>query len=194
FYDCGSLCKVVIPDSVTDVGEEVFAHCGNLSVLVLPKSLEHLAANLRVPKDFEIKNGVLIRYRGKLSIVKIPEGVTKIGERAFEGCSSMEQVNFPESVTVIGKNAFKDCRGLRNLSIPESIKRIEEDAFVNCLLLRHVRFPSTLEYIGDHAFGYYCYDKYDMPMPYKAYGKYPLFYVNYEEGSAADEYFKRHRK
>ena len=56
--------------------------------------------------DFIIKNGELVKYKGEGGDVVIPEGVTSIGEHAFDNCRSLISVTIPNSVTSIGKYAF----------------------------------------------------------------------------------------
>ena len=38
--------------------------------------------------------------------ISIPDGVTNIGDKAFEDCKSLVSINIPNSVTNIGDNAF----------------------------------------------------------------------------------------
>ena len=52
--------------------------------------------------DFIIENGVLVDYTGSGGHVTIPEGVTKIGDEAFENGSNLQSVSIPDSVTEIG--------------------------------------------------------------------------------------------
>ena len=58
--------------------------------------------------EFEIVTE-LKKYNGNEKKVTIPEGVTIIGENAFENCTSLTEINIPDSVTSIGKGAFKGC-------------------------------------------------------------------------------------
>lgn len=51
--------------------------------------------------DFVIENGELKEYTGRAENVEIPEGVTRIGDRAFENCKSLQSVVIPEGVTRI---------------------------------------------------------------------------------------------
>ena len=69
---------------------------------------------------FKINNGVLEEYTEEPGITEviIPEGVTSIGESAFEGCDSLTIITIPESVTSIGESAFSDCYRLTSITIP----------------------------------------------------------------------------
>lgn len=59
--------------------------------------------------DFVIENGVLQEYHGPGGDVTIPECVTEIGERAFEGCAALTEVVLPQTVRRIGPWAFYQC-------------------------------------------------------------------------------------
>ncbi|MGI6204554.1 MAG: leucine-rich repeat domain-containing protein [Anaerovoracaceae bacterium] len=80
-------------------------------------------------KDFHIESGVLKEYRGNKKRVRIPYGVTSIGESAFECCESLTSIDIPDSVTSIGDRAFYACHSLTSVNIPDSVVSIGEDAF-----------------------------------------------------------------
>ena len=63
---------------------------------------------------FKIENGVLENCTEEpgVTVVVVPEGVTKIGSEAFTGLSSLESITLPDSVTQIGWSAFSGCKNL----------------------------------------------------------------------------------
>ncbi len=85
-------------------------------------------------KEFEIRNGVLKKYVGKGEDVVIPDGVTRIGDWAFEYNGSIMSATIPESVNSIGVCAFNDCENLTRITILGNIKSAEEYAFHGCKL------------------------------------------------------------
>ncbi len=87
-----------------------------------------------------------------LTSVTIPDGVTKIGESAFDGCSSLTSVTIPESVTEICDLAFSDCNSLTSVTIPESVTEICDWAFDGCSSLTSVTIPESVTKIGESAF------------------------------------------
>ena len=86
--------------------------------------------------------------------VKIPEGVTSIGESAFFECNSLRSVTIPEGVTSIGKHAFQVCRNLRSVTIPEGVTSIGDRVFANCDNLEAVALPRSVRRIEPNAFVY----------------------------------------
>ena len=58
--------------------------------------------------DFQIENGVLVKYTGAGGDTTVPEGVTSIGDFAFSECESVVNVVLPEDLTSIGSYAFLD--------------------------------------------------------------------------------------
>jgi len=106
--------------------------------------------------DFEIKNGVLVKYKGNSSDITIPDGVKKIGDEAFYECSGLKSVVIPNSVSSIGDYAFNYCDELTSVIIPNSVTSIGKFAFDGCGGLTSVTIPNSVISIGFNAFGSCC--------------------------------------
>ncbi len=74
----------------------------------------------------------------KLEKVTIPNTVTDIEDRVFDGCISLTSVNIPNSVTDIKGWAFRDCSSLTSVTIPNSVTRIYTTAFRGCESLQGI--------------------------------------------------------
>lgn len=61
--------------------------------------------------------------------VNIENGVTSIGDRAFEYCRNLTSIEIPNSVASIGDFAFDDCRSLTSIEIPNTVTSIGGSAF-----------------------------------------------------------------
>ena len=108
---------------------------------------------------YSISNGevTITNYAGSGGDVVIPdtiEGfpVVRIGDRAFEACSSLTSVTIPDSVTSIWTRAFALCRALTSISIPDSVTIIGEEAFYYCDSLTSVVIPDSVTSIRVQAF------------------------------------------
>ena len=87
-----------------------------------------------------------------LKTIQLPLNVTRIGDNAFWGCSSLTSLNIPEGVTSIGKEAFYRCTGLTSVTFPLSLTSIAETAFAICSQLTSVTIPGGVTNIGNSAF------------------------------------------
>jgi len=113
-----------------------------------------LEAELQGKFEFEISEERvrILRFLGEGPDAVIPEGVTHIGDSAFEFCGFLEKISFPGTLTHIGASAFLFCERLRNLTLPENLVFIDESAFYGCEKLESVTFPDGLAYLGHAAF------------------------------------------
>ena len=139
FFCCRSLSDIVIPSSVTSIGEWAFWGCSSLSDIVIPSSVT------------SIGDGAFMCCRS-LSKIVIPSSVTSIGFSAFFDCSSLSEIVIPSSVTSIGNRAFFSCRSLSKIVIPSSVTSIGDCAFERCCSLSEIVIPSSVTSIGVSAF------------------------------------------
>lgn len=169
-------------------------------------------------RDFQIINGVLAKYRGHETHVVIPDGVTRIGRKAFSGSRDfVESLVIPDGVTELGNSAFANmtkltavilpgslkvvplrafegCERLQSVAFPEALESIEEKAFSDCISLRSVTFAGGIMTIGAEAF-YGCTELRAIAIPdgvrtirKGAFGGIPGLTVRGKNGTAAKHY------
>lgn len=102
------------------------------------------------PHVREIKAGA---FKGNKQITRIvlPEGITKIPDEAFCGCTSLYEVTV-YGVTKIGKKAFCGCTSLHEVKIFGDLTEIDAKAFYGCKKLKSIDLPIGVRYIRDRAF------------------------------------------
>ncbi|MCD8118827.1 MAG: leucine-rich repeat domain-containing protein [Lachnospiraceae bacterium] len=154
--------EVVIPESVTRIGEGAFRGCEHLTSLTIPESVTWIggAAFYGTPwydslnDEFVIVgDGLLIKYNGTDADVVIPDGVKGI-YGAFDDNENLTSVTIPESVTQILWDAFSGCAALTEVYIPESVSLIGDNAFNGCKALAKVSGGAGITQIGAYAFSY----------------------------------------
>ena len=139
FSECNSLKSINIPDSVTRIGYSAFKSCGCLTSINIPPSLT------------TIENGTFLGCHS-LRNINIPDTITRIGRSAFEDCNSLTSINIPPSLTTIEDGTFLCCHSLRNINIPDTVTSIEDYAFSECNSLKNINIPNGVTRIGDSAF------------------------------------------
>ena len=103
FFDCGTLKRVIIPNSVTSIGSLAFLDCTSLTGITIPNSVTSIGNEA-------------FRSCNSLTSVTIPDSVTKIKEGTFAWCDCLTSITIPNSVTSIGDGAFYYCRSLININ------------------------------------------------------------------------------
>ena len=84
--------------------------------------------------------------------VKIPEGLTYLGNYAFFGAANLKSITLPSTLTTIGLGAFDGCAGLTDITIPSNVKTIKEAAFGGCTGLTSITIPDKVETLGQRVF------------------------------------------
>ena len=169
FRECSSLQRIAIPNSVKSIGDRAFLRCESLQEISIPSSVTHISGNpfsgcncivKSFSKHFIFENNVLynadkttlIAFISEQETFIIPNSVTSIGNSAFYGCESLQEISIPNSVTSIGDHAFSFCRSLQKISIPDSVTSIGDSAFYVCESLQEISIPNSVTSIGNSAF------------------------------------------
>ena len=166
FLSCDSLTEIEIPAGVESVGNYIASNTLRLRCAVGSSAAKALskAQNDFWVEDFQLRYAfdsdgsaaslTLKKYAGDAASVTIPDGVTIVGDSAFNGNTSLTAVVLPDSVVTIGANAFQSCTGLTKAELSSKLEKIANYAFDNCKALKEIQIPETVTEIGSGAFQY----------------------------------------
>ena len=171
FQDCRNLTSMIIPNSVTRIGDNAFSLCSNLSTVNIPKGVEDIRT---------------MAFCGcKINSINIPNSVIRIESAVFDTCKNLKEIFIPNSVqvisfalfygcdslcsvTVASDNAYYDSRddcnaiietatnklisGCYKSHIPDTVTCIHPYAFFGCRGLKTMTIPVSVQWIGGKSF------------------------------------------
>lgn len=174
FYSCENLTTVTFPEGLTSIGGCAFSGCKKLTSITIPKSVTYIETpafpgcwsltEILVEEGnsaYKSMEGILYSWDGSMlhtcpgayaGELTVPEGVTHIGEYAFDDCHAIMSIILPESITEIGYFAIAYCSKLTSIVIPDSVTAIGEYAFCDCESLPEIIIPESVNRIGSYAF------------------------------------------
>ena len=162
FQNCKSLVSITIPIGLTKTrptnGDSLYLN--KLRVIVTDNATitdyDTFCNNLFEYYTFKGPREVLLidEDNNEITNLVIPEGVTSIGNYAFDGCIDLTSVSIPSSVISIGGSAFSSCSSLTSITIPEGVTGIGAYTFNGCSSLISVIIPSSVTSIEGGAFSY----------------------------------------
>lgn len=135
------LTNIVIPNTVTNIGDDAFTDSANLTSIAIPSGVASIGES-----TFDAC--------ASLASVTIPGSVTNIGNSAFQDCAALTNIVIPPGVISIGENAFYSCRALSGVTIADTVTGIGTNAFAYCTKLTSVTIPGSVTSIGLGAFEY----------------------------------------
>lgn len=164
---CVELVKYRFAPYTQSVGNNAFASDTKLGSVT----------NFENTKVSQVAQNVFSQCSSLISI-SLPNTITAIGDRAFEGCSKLTSMDLsktktttigtsafascgnlgtiilPTTLTIIGTSAFKDDTNLRSVQNLEKtiVSIINKNAFLECKNLSSVKLPQTLSTLGESAF------------------------------------------
>ena len=158
FSGCKGLTSVTIPNSVTSIGNRVFLRCTGITSVVVESGNTIYDSRDNCNAIIETATNTLIQG---CNTTIIPNSVTSIGTSAFDGCTGLTSVTIGNSVTSIENRAFYGCTSLTSISIPNSVTSIGSSAFYNVPNIVYngtaTGSPWSAENVNCYADGYLVY-------------------------------------
>lgn len=134
-----NLTSVIIPDTITEIGDEAFKDCGPLISVTLSSTVK------------KIGNGVFSGC-SNLTNISLPESLETLGNQVFYGCKKLSSITtIPSHVTSFGEKIFASS-GLTTYTVPSSMTVIPSGEFEECKNLTSITIPNTVTSIGSYAF------------------------------------------
>ena len=152
------LKKVILPDSIEEIGERAFENCISLDEINLPEGLKVLCDDC-------------FQHTALKGTLRLPESLIKLGDRCF-ALSFVEKIVFPKSETEISYNALQDLPNIKSIEVPAYVKhslsfsgdsalceikgyhpKAEQtfEGFVDCKSLKSIIIPEGTKGIGVRA-------------------------------------------
>lgn len=167
----GNQTTIVIPNDVTEIGEAAFEGDMQLTHVGIPASVQKIGerafacitqttanswSKIGNAKQFSFEDTEAhpsqlreIASRafadgGASGDLVLPEGLTSIGESAFQGSLGLTGVHLPDSLRSIPSSAFRQC-GLYYAEMSDNVESIGANAFASNLFLTQIKLTNTME-------------------------------------------------
>ena len=187
-----NITRLIVGDGVTTLGDDILYY----NYFDSNSDYHYFHSDLR-----EVKLPDGLTYIGKRAFcespdlieVKIPSTVTKIEQSAFSECTGLKEIELPPQLEEIGTYSFYGCNGLTEITIPSSVKTIRSGAFKRCTSLESVTLSEGIREIGTEAFMLTNLKSLNIPKSVKKLGYHILFncfhvaYVKIEAPSQLEE-------
>lgn len=156
-----SLTKVYLPHSIRRIGDEAFRGCSALSEIYIPEEALHIGDScfrdctglrkLTIKGDIEIGERAFENC-GSLVDIELPNNLAEIYNGVFNSCKKLEKIDLPKNLIAIGDSAFSSCVSLTEVVIPDHVTRIDDLVFAGCTSLASVIIPESVTRIGKNVF------------------------------------------
>jgi hypothetical protein len=149
------------PKNITKIGNTAFAYT-RIHKLDIPETVNYISAwafheNWAVTGEVKIPEGVTVlgncTFRNCYHIKKLilPSTLKKIAIQTFWGVDDLTEVTLPDGIEELGIGAF-GCTGLKEITIPESVKKVGLQAFGFCQKLTKAKLPDNMTFMDDYLF------------------------------------------
>lgn len=177
FLDCTKLEKVVFSASLKVLGNgtmgNVLGKCYALEEIVFQEGLEQVnqlflsytsykatnptnnVTSINIPSTVKTLQDSAFCYFANLETITFAKGsqLEFIGDKAFQHCHSLKNIDLPASLATIETNAFEHCYALESIDLEKTaVEDLPKYAFAENPNLAEVKLPAGLSSIGDFAF------------------------------------------
>ncbi len=143
--------RVIIPDNVTHIAQNVFKNNTTITSLITQDGLLNIG-------DYAFSGCT------NLEEVILADTVNSIGNYVFSGCTNLQKMTWADTLRVIGDYAFSLCVNLISIDIPDAVTEINDYMFSGCSKLAEITWPDTIDTFDDGAFSN-CDELVDITLP-----------------------------
>ena len=191
-----NITQLIVGDGVTTLGDDIlyygyYDYSSDESYFFHPDLHE-----VKLPDGLTCIGKRAFCNSPELTEVEIPSTVTKIEQSAFSGCTGLKEIELPPQLEEVGYSSFYGCSGLTEITIPSSVKIIRSGAFQNCTNLESVTLSEGIREIGNEAFKRTNLKSLNIPKSVKKLGRaivyncWHLPYITIEAPSQLEETFE----
>lgn len=109
-FENATIRSILIPNSVSSIGDCAFAGCAKLEEIELPSSITEIG-------------GAAFDNCASLYNIILPRYLKRIDVQTFEHCKSLTRIQIPDSVEEIGNSAFA-LTSLKSICLPQNLKKL----------------------------------------------------------------------
>lgn len=163
FGSCSELQELILPETVSVIGQGLCIDCKKIKRVVLPKRVEKIVTenmfrsceqlvDVSLPENMtEISRNMFYACKSLVS-VDIPQHVVEIDADAFSFCEKLKSITIPDSCSTIGKEAFSHCRNLEKIELGNGVDTIFNNCFAGCKALKRVSLPPKITNLSSYCF------------------------------------------
>ena len=129
FYDCAQITKIILPDTIKEIGVEAFGYCISLT-------------EIQIPACIRLREMAFVGCTS-LSEITLPNGLVSIGAFPFSQCSSLKTVNIMSGT--IPNNVFQGNTFVKEIFLGTDVTAVAQNAFLGCTALEKLTMPRVDE-------------------------------------------------
>ena len=151
FNECTSLKSITVDEDNTaykSINDALYSIDGKLLLGYASGKADSIFA---VPDGVERIGNKAFSHAKHLERVILPDSVEEIGKSAFYFCENLKEINLTDNIGVIAYEAFAFCKKLVSMNISDKVTRIEDRTFYSCENLETITIGSGITHFGDYA-------------------------------------------